>query len=166
MPQYKEITNQFPWTDIGYIAAGRFNEDFVLARFGVLDTSRSKVGYWADHSKGVPSDELLDAPWSPLTEEEGWRLPKEFVPTLALQNSNACPSFPPTFEPNWTSYYEWRRLPISSPAAMLLHWPLSVYACLKELGLLSSNNVDCRRKLTVFYVGARVDCRLLLPVLY
>jgi hypothetical protein len=101
------------------------------------------------------ADEVLDAPWSPLTEDEGWRLPKELIPSLALHDSDTCPAFPPTFETNWTSYYQWRGLPMASPAAILLHWPLAVYACLKELGLLQSAT-DLRKKLTVFYVGARV----------
>jgi hypothetical protein len=48
---------------------------------------------------------------------------------------------------------------MASPAAILLHWPLAVYACLKELGLLQ-NATDLRKKLTVFYVGARVHITL------
>ena len=108
-------------------------------------------------------EDMLDAPWCNLTEAEGWRLPKEFIPTLALLSSDSCPSFPPTFDANWTSYYRWRGLPIASPAAMLLHWPLSVYACLRELGLVQENAVGARRKLTVFYVGARVCTYHALP---
>ncbi|KAF7370580.1 Zinc finger MYND domain-containing protein 15 [Mycena sanguinolenta] len=157
IPKYKEITTQFPWTDVAYNGAGRFTEDFVLARFGVLGWTRKKIGYWAQHSRGGPvPDEVLEAPWHQLTEEEGWRLPREFIPTLALQDSDAC-RFPPIFETNWTSYYQWRGLPISSPAAMMLHWPLSVYACLKELGLGSEDVIEPRRKLTVFYLGAREE---------
>ncbi|KAF8216528.1 hypothetical protein K438DRAFT_1703491 [Mycena galopus ATCC 62051] len=156
-PKFHQITKQFPWTDIAYNVAGRFSEEFVLARFGVLGGDRRKVGYWARHPRGVLSDDVLDAPWCQLAEEEGWRLPKEFIPTLALQNLETGPSSPPTFETNWTSYYEWRGLPIASPAAMMLHWPLSVYACLKELGLVPKDTVERRRTLTVFYVGAREE---------
>ncbi|KAK6992262.1 zinc finger MYND domain-containing protein 15 [Favolaschia claudopus] len=136
IPLYNEVLNQFPWTDIGYNDVGFFSELFVLARFGLLGTSRQKVG---------------------LSEEQGWQLAKKFIPTLALQNSDKCPSFPPKFESNWTSYYEWRGLPIESPAAMLLHWPLSVYACLKELDLGPQIATGPRQKLTVFYVGAREE---------
>ncbi|KAF7356573.1 Zinc finger MYND domain-containing protein 15 [Mycena venus] len=163
IPKYKAVTKQFPWTDVGYNIYGHFNENFILARFGVLGTTRRKVGYWAAHGRGVLDEDLLDAPWCNLTETEGWRLPNEFIPTLALQNPDSCPTFPPTFDTNWTSYYQWRGLPIASPAAMLLHWPLSVYACLKELGLVSENAVGARRKLTVFYVGAREEV-CLIPV--
>ncbi|KAJ7199668.1 hypothetical protein GGX14DRAFT_467784 [Mycena pura] len=164
IPEYKAVTKQFPWTDVGYTNVdGYFNGKFVLARFGVLGTARRKVGYWATHGRGVLDEDLLDAPWCSLTEAEGWRLPKKFIPTLALQSSDSCPSFPPTFDSNWTSYYQWRGLPIASPAAMLLHWPLSVYACLKELGLVPENAVGARRKLTVFYVGAREEV-CLIPV--
>ncbi|KAJ6606055.1 hypothetical protein DFH09DRAFT_873065, partial [Mycena vulgaris] len=71
-----------------------------------------------------------------LTEDDGWRLPKEYIPSPALQNSNTCPTFPPSFEDTWTSYYQWRGLPMISPAVMLLHWLMSVYVCLKELGFV------------------------------
>jgi hypothetical protein len=159
IPKYKAVLEQFPWTDVGYNIEGRFNEQFVLLQFGVLGTSRQRVGYWAYHERRDVADEVLDAPWSPLTEDEGWRLPKELIPSLALHDSDTCPAFPPTFETNWTSYYQWRGLPMASPAAILLHWPLAVYACLKELGLLQSAT-DLRKKLTVFYVGARVHIAL------
>ncbi|KAK7025272.1 zinc finger MYND domain-containing protein 15 [Favolaschia claudopus] len=157
IPLYNEVLNQFPWTDIGYNDVGFFSELFVLAHFGLLGTSRQKVGYWAAYPRAQASTELLDAPWNRLSEEQGWRMAKEFIPTLALQNSDKCPSFPPKFESNWSSYYEWRRLPIESPAAMLLHWPLSVYACLKELNLGPQIATSPRQKLTVFYVGAREE---------
>ncbi|KAJ6591572.1 hypothetical protein DFH09DRAFT_907151 [Mycena vulgaris] len=134
-----------------------FDELFVLVQFGLLGTSRQKVGYWALYEKRegvVVNDEALDAPWCQLTEEEGWRLPVEHIPSLTPQT---CPSFPPTFEETWKSYYQWRGLPMTSPAASLLHWPMSVYACLKELGFVENPvSLGPRRKLTVFYVGVRV----------
>ncbi|KAJ7155417.1 hypothetical protein C8R43DRAFT_1065989 [Mycena crocata] len=158
IPNYKGLAKQFPWTDIGYNIQGLFSDQFVLVQFGVLGTSRQKVGYWAFHEKPeegiVAKDEVLDAPWCQLTEDEGWRLPVEYIPSLGL---NACPSFPPAFEETWKSYYQWRELPLTSPAVMLLHWPMSVYACLKELGFVAGKISDSepRRKLTIYYVGAR-----------
>ncbi|KAJ6515133.1 hypothetical protein C8R47DRAFT_504520 [Mycena vitilis] len=158
-PRYKEVRDQFPWTNVGYNFRGQYMEDFALLQFGnIIGTSRAEVGYWATHErKTVAVDEVLDAPWNQLTEDEGWRLPKELIPSLALLNADTCPTFPLTFEANWTSYYQWRGLPISSPAALLLHWPLTVYECLKELGLCPTNAGASRRKLTVYYVGAREE---------
>ncbi|KAJ7837269.1 hypothetical protein B0H13DRAFT_2421967 [Mycena leptocephala] len=159
--RFKTILKQFPWTDIGYDVCGEFHDPFVLLQFGLLGTSRAKVGYWAINVRGderVGNDEAFEAPWRPLSEYEGWRLPAAQIPSLALHDSDACPSFPPTFEETWSSYYQWRGLPMTSPAAILLQWPMSVYACLKELGIEPCVPVPVpgpRRKLTVFYVGAR-----------
>ncbi|KAJ7668301.1 hypothetical protein B0H17DRAFT_1142428 [Mycena rosella] len=160
------VIDQFAWTDIAYNAQGQFSDNFVLAQFGILGTSRKKVGYWAINSRAegpAAPDEVVDAPWCQLTEAEGWRLKTEDIPSLALHNSDACPTFPPEFEETWKSYYQWRGLPITSPAAMLLHWPMSVYACLKELGLApeGSTCLGSRKKLIVYYVGARVGLVLI-----
>ncbi|KAJ7918507.1 hypothetical protein B0H13DRAFT_2435766 [Mycena leptocephala] len=159
--RFKTILKQFPWTDIGYDAHGNFYDTLVLVPLGLLGTSRAKVGYWAINVRGderVGNTEAYEAPWRPLSEYEGWRLPAAQIPSLGLHDSDACPSFPPTFEETWSSYYQWRGLPMTSPAAILLQWPMSVYACLKELGIEPCVPVPVpgpRRKLTVFYVGAR-----------
>ncbi|KAJ6577700.1 hypothetical protein B0H19DRAFT_567652 [Mycena capillaripes] len=157
--QYTRVVKQFPWTDIGYGVDGSYQNPFVLLPFGLLGTSRKKVGYWAINVKGdaqLGNAEAFEAPWRPLSEDEGWRLPKTQIPSLALHGSDACPSFPPAFEETWSSYYKWRGLPMTSPAALLLHWPMSVYGCLKELGFEPCVSVSGpRRKLTVFYLGAR-----------
>ncbi len=34
---------------------------------------------------------------------------------------------------DWSAYYSWRGLPLSSPVAFILHWPLSVYFVLQRL---------------------------------
>ncbi|XP_078181999.1 zinc ion binding protein isoform X1 [Carex rostrata] len=46
--------------------------------------------------------------------------------------SQLCPCTGPEADLNnpiksWKEYYEWRRLPLHSPVAVLLHWPLTVY---------------------------------------
>lgn len=158
LTEYKRVVDQFPWTDIGYDIHGVFNEAFVLAQFGLCGKGRQKFGYWAVYEtedERIAEDELLDAPWGKLTEVEGWRLPPQQIPSLELENSDNCPDFPPAFEDTWKSYFKWRRLPMASPAAMRLHWPMSVYACMKELGFVDLE-IRERRRLTVFYVGARV----------
>ncbi|KAJ7628340.1 hypothetical protein FB45DRAFT_1059130 [Roridomyces roridus] len=63
----------------------------------------------------------------------------------------------PAFEESWASYYQWRGIPIESPAALLLHWPLPVYACLKALGFTLVPEAGMRRKLTVVYAGVREE---------
>ncbi|KAJ6569739.1 hypothetical protein DFH09DRAFT_917682, partial [Mycena vulgaris] len=88
-------------------------------------------------------------------EDDGWLLPKAQVPSLTLYA--VYPSFPPKFEETWPGYYQWRGLPMTSPAARLLQWPMTVYACLKKLSFEPCVLIPGpRRKLTVFYVGKRV----------
>ncbi|KAJ7624603.1 hypothetical protein FB45DRAFT_923799 [Roridomyces roridus] len=157
VPGYQAVVEQFPWTK-AYDMDDDFHTELILVQHGLLSMDREQVGYWA---KGVRGNEqmgtvdALRAPWRVLSEEEGWRLPKDHIPSLVrLHEPDAvCPTFPPTFGESWTSYYEWRGLPIDSIAALLLHWPLAVNACLKELGFVSV--AEERRKLTVFYLGAR-----------
>ncbi|CAK9213265.1 unnamed protein product [Sphagnum troendelagicum] len=64
-------------------------------------------------------------------EMEGWHLP-----------SSLCPCKEPEtpleyFLTDWASYYEWRHLPLESPVALLLQWPLSLFYA---LCLLQSQN--------------------------
>ncbi|TDL17379.1 hypothetical protein BD410DRAFT_754422, partial [Rickenella mellea] len=73
------------------------------------------------------------------------------------------PKYPPIFEHNWRSYYDWRGIPLKSPAALLLHWPLSVYRLLFLLGFVPQDVEESRRKLVLYYIGVQqeLDC---LPV--
>ncbi|CAI0627569.1 unnamed protein product [Linum tenue] len=55
------------------------------------------------------------------SERESWNLPRELCPCSgpASLKSDALS--------NWKDYFEWRCLPLHSPVALLLHWPLLVY---------------------------------------
>ncbi|KAJ7608566.1 hypothetical protein FB45DRAFT_946366 [Roridomyces roridus] len=166
VPKYKAVVEQFPWTKRAHSINGVFHFPYVLVQYGLLDMQRKNVGYWAQSvmdAEQMGSEEAIEAPWCVLSEEEGWRLPKEHIPSLKrLHEPNAvCPVFPPAFGESWASYYEWRGIPIDSIAALRLDCPLAVYACLKEMGFVSIP--EERRKLTVFYLGAR-DEIMFIPV--
>lgn len=99
-------------------------------------------------------------------ERAGWKLPDDEIPWLTFDDSDSndtrkVPSFPPAFEDNWKSYYEWRGLPLKSPAALLLHWPLSVYRILKKLKLTPDDTrmrIGAEKKtLLVHYIGAEEE---------
>ncbi|KAJ7624505.1 hypothetical protein FB45DRAFT_1060792 [Roridomyces roridus] len=161
-PRFKAILEQFPWTSRGAFIS------CILVQFGLLGVDRIQVGYWAYNVKdGTIWADFNNhlAPWEPLilSEQRGWRLPEAQIPSLEnLHLANAmCPRFPPAFEESWRSYYEWRGLPITSPAALLLHWPLAVYACLKALGIAPVHNCGFRRSLTVHYIGAEDELTFL-----
>ena len=92
-----------------------------------------------------------------LTRSLDGNSPKNEVPCLAFIQGRRAPSFPPTFEHNWTSYYEWRGLPHKSPAALLLHWLLSIYRLLYLLGFISSEGDGSeRRKLNIHCLGVEM----------
>jgi hypothetical protein len=97
-----------------------------------------------------------------FNEEAGWKLPANEIPWLTFSHGRKAPSFPPVFEHNWTSYYEWRGLPLKSIAALLLHWPLSVYRLLYLLGFVSVEaGGNKRRKLKIHCLGVEVRSYIL-----
>jgi hypothetical protein len=149
----QSISKQFPWH--GVSKAGIFNYELELAMHQLLG-SGPKFGFWAMESPDMDIDSLVKQTisvsrtltsdtWGRILltnkhfdEESGWKLPAEQTPWLTFSKGRKTPSFPPEFEHNWTSYYKWRGLPLKSPAALLLHWPLSVYRLLYLLGFVPS----------------------------
>ncbi|XVE91908.1 hypothetical protein REPUB_Repub01dG0051800 [Reevesia pubescens] len=51
----------------------------------------------------------------------------------------------------WKDYYEWRCIPLHSPVALLLHWPLTVYHAIQIAGLGSLTSETS--KLCIHYLG-------------
>ncbi|KAK9113933.1 hypothetical protein Syun_020730 [Stephania yunnanensis] len=53
---------------------------------------------------------------------------------------------------NWRSYYDWRCIPLNSPVAVLLHWPLTIY---HSIQLAASINLlpEISNKLLIHYLG-------------
>lgn len=77
---------------------------------------------------------------------DGWSLPTSLCPCSE-------PSSPiSTCLGSWEDYYRWRGLPFNSPAALLLHWPLTIYHCFQLYASqsLSSSAVE---KLFIHYLG-------------
>jgi hypothetical protein len=90
-------------------------------------------------------------------EMAGWKLPAEEMPWLTFSEGQKPPSSPPTFKHNWKSYYEWRGLPLKSPVALPLHWPLTVYRLLFLLGFLPSDTGgSAQHKLSIHLLGIGV----------
>jgi hypothetical protein len=171
MPDVQAVLKQFPWgiTDKN----GRFNHPLVLALRSLLGEG-PEFGWWPVpqpntnmtlkkmHTSG-PSPLFLDTHGGSLLsnkhfdEKSGWKLPEEEIPWLTFSEGWKAPSFPPAFEQNWASYYRWRRLPLKSPAALLLHWPLSIYRLLYLLHLVPSGSGGSQRpKLNIHLIGVEV----------
>ncbi|KAH0469440.1 hypothetical protein IEQ34_000998 [Dendrobium chrysotoxum] len=77
---------------------------------------------------------------------DGWDLPSSLCP---CSEPRSCIS---TCLQSWEDYYRWRGLPFNSPAAMLLHWPLTIFHCFQLYASQSliSATFD---KLFIHYLG-------------
>ncbi|KZT33324.1 hypothetical protein SISSUDRAFT_423188 [Sistotremastrum suecicum HHB10207 ss-3] len=150
-PDYAELATQFSWT----IKIGKgYYADFALASKGLYGCGPS-FGWWTEPSCVARDTRTLYLHReTPYTEKQGWKLPDEEMPWLEFDPSKG--KVPPQrivdFEDSWTSYYEWRGLPMSSPAAFRLHWPLTIYRILRELGI-KPGTVDNRKTIKIHLVG-------------
>ncbi|KAJ7763431.1 hypothetical protein B0H16DRAFT_1804550 [Mycena metata] len=143
-PQMCEIAQQFPWARLQ--ADNTFSFETLRASRGLLGTG-AQFGWWTEEPCCLPKDSylpgfaLLDRQ-THLTERLGWKLTDKETPWLDFSLSH-----------NWAGYYEWRGLPIESPAALLLHWPLTVYRLLTIAGVIPARASEARRQLTVHMLG-------------
>lgn len=157
------IAKQFPWarqTHDGSYVFDRYRDSRGLFGCG------PNYGWWTDAP--CSCDDQVDYMWGmQLLEEEhvgerGWKLPDDEIPWLDFESTDIPPpSAPPAFEHTWTSYYKWRGLPMHSPAALLLHWPLSIYRLLYQLHCISSDIPSERRSLTVHLLGVEKELDVL-----
>ncbi|KAI5649852.1 hypothetical protein M9H77_35857 [Catharanthus roseus] len=53
---------------------------------------------------------------------------------------------------NWKDYYEWRCIPLCSPVALLLHWPLTLYWAIR-LATSRRSISEVNGKLLIHYLG-------------
>uniref|UniRef100_A0A6N2N397 MYND-type domain-containing protein n=1 Tax=Salix viminalis TaxID=40686 RepID=A0A6N2N397_SALVM len=79
------------------------------------------------------------------SKDDGWNLSGDLCPCHdPISPISECVS-------SWLDYYEWRCIPLHSPVALLLHWPLTIYHAAHIAGVWSSS-VETR-KLCVHYLG-------------
>ena len=170
MPEIQAVLKQFPWARIE--EDGTFVYQLALAMRNLLGKGPN-FGWWAmeEYGTDISMKKILlttcrppTLPWGSILlsdkhfdEKAGWTLPEEEIPWLSFDQGRAPPSFPPVFEHNWTSYYKWRGLPLTSIAVLLLHWPLSIYRLLYLLGFIpSETDGGERRKLNIHCLGIEV----------
>jgi hypothetical protein len=149
------IARQFPWAR--QQVDGTFSFDILRASLDVIGTG-AEFGWWTEqpccNDRSVYTWGFLLLEDQHIRERAGWKLPDNQIPWLDFALSGSSPPRnPPSFEHTWAEYYKWRGLPIQSPAALLLHWPLTVYKLLHSLGLVPTQPPTERRRLTVHLLG-------------
>ncbi|KAL5720357.1 hypothetical protein ACHQM5_013033 [Ranunculus cassubicifolius] len=99
-----------------------------------------QVGMWKYECKCGAFDSLVSS-----RMYNDWSLPNGSCPCYEPVNSISMPLT------SWKDYYEWRCLPLFSPVALLLHWPLTLYHAVQfARSRLISSVSD---KLHIHYLG-------------
>lgn len=105
---------------------------------------------WGLHGEGLwraVCDCFQPAALPGATEETiDWNLPASSCPCKAPEHSLTGQLR------SWEEYYDWRGVPFHSPAALILHWPLSVYHAF-WLSQLQTLNPKPRQALHIHYLG-------------
>lgn len=183
VPEVRAILKLFPWGKLE--SDGTFAESLIRAYFGVLGANG--YGYWSEAGGSAPhqfqpnimgnqgspccvdpvegyQDGYLLLLDRPLDDKAEWKLEDRLIPKL---------HFTPGCEPqiassanvvDWKSWYQWRSLPFDSPAALLMHYPLSVYHLLVSVLNATSpsrGSAEYRQTLNIHYLGAEVELNML-----
>ncbi|TXG56379.1 hypothetical protein EZV62_017692 [Acer yangbiense] len=83
------------------------------------------------------------------SKDDGWDLASILCPCSE-------PSSPINSLRSWKDYYEWRSIPLHSPVALLLHWPLTIYYATQVTGLRSLSSI-ISNKLIIHYLGPEIE---------
>ncbi|VVA94740.1 unnamed protein product [Arabis nemorensis] len=79
-------------------------------------------------------------------KNDGWHLPSSSCPCrgpLSPVSRQLC---------SWTDYFEWRKIPLDSPVALLLHWPLTIYHAIQAIGM-GNLTPQISDELRIHYLG-------------
>ncbi|RLM87412.1 zinc finger MYND domain-containing protein 15 [Panicum miliaceum] len=110
---------------------------------GVADRRCGSCGAVAYCSR---AHQALNSLYSTLPIAAEWNLQSSLCPCTEPENPV------PAVLASWEDYYQWRSLPLHSPVAVLLHWPLTLYHCL-QLYRLQTSKYDGQDTLRIHYLG-------------
>ncbi|KAI4378632.1 hypothetical protein MLD38_016086 [Melastoma candidum] len=100
------------------------------------------LGMWACECRCWELDDSLECPRFP----SGWDLPAVLCPC-----QGPVASFPESKRvSSWDNYCKWRDIPLHSPVALLLQWPLLIYWAVELVGL---RNLSSGQQLYIHYLG-------------
>ncbi|KAG8219968.1 hypothetical protein J3R82DRAFT_973 [Butyriboletus roseoflavus] len=183
VPEVRAILKLFPWGKLE--SDGTFSESLIRAYFGVLGANG--YGYWSEAGGSAPHQlqpNTLGNQGSPfrvdpvesyqdgyllfldrhLDDKAGWNLEDRLIPKLHFEPGCEPPIGSSANVVDWKSWYQWRYLPFDSPAALLMHYPLTVYQLL--VNVLNVTSPSCgssehRQTLNIHYLGAEVELNML-----
>ncbi|KAJ7087390.1 hypothetical protein C8R43DRAFT_1142331 [Mycena crocata] len=97
-----------------------------------------------------------------LNDRDGWKLEPELIPFHNFSSLWGPPRLAFKVEiKDWATWYAWRRLPLESPAALLMHYPMSIYWLLVDTLNVANPKAGSadgpRKKLHIQYIGAEVE---------
>ncbi|XP_051216028.1 uncharacterized protein [Lolium perenne] len=102
------------------------------------------------HLKGLWKPECICGPEiasvKDLSITAEWNMESSLCPCTEPENPVTRPLA------SWEDYYQWRSLPLHSPVAVLLHWPLTLYHCL-QLSRIQTSRHDGHATLNIHYLG-------------
>ncbi|BBN15007.1 zinc finger MYND domain-containing protein 15 [Marchantia polymorpha subsp. ruderalis] len=85
-----------------------------------------------------------------------WQLPSRMCPC-----TDAC-QLSESHMMDWASYYSWRSLPLESPVALILHWPLTLYHAFCLIWKHSSTfRANVERACVIHYLGPEKELDML-----
>ncbi|TFK73086.1 hypothetical protein BDN72DRAFT_762426 [Pluteus cervinus] len=185
IPYFRAQLTQFPWGRIE--ADGTCPHEIIRAKMGLLGVGPA-FGYWSarsdvrPHDSAFPEPELSSLPTDlhlPTTKtyfhgqtllaEEwpdhttAWKLKDPgHIPLLDFSDvaESLCPSEVEEGEIfDWESWYKWRSIPVASPAAWLMSYPLSIYHLLVNVLKIvdPKRSSSYRQPLHVHYLGAESE---------
>ncbi|GLJ30596.1 hypothetical protein SUGI_0605830 [Cryptomeria japonica] len=103
-----------------------------------------QIGLWKSECGCGEPILYLDASWI----HGSWNLKSEMCPCTDPESPLA------TVLTNWADYYSWRCLPLDSPVALLLHWPLTMYYAFQLLATRLQNILPSPgQELRIHYLG-------------
>ncbi|KAJ3887176.1 hypothetical protein GG344DRAFT_56148 [Lentinula edodes] len=193
LPEVQAVLKSFPWGRLE--SDGTFSSEIARGRFDVL--GGSGYGFWSHRGGPIPHQLHGDGAFQidnvshsaqfiqtmlrafdhldgsdllktrHLTDEEGWKLPRELIPFRDITQDARRPMLVTQFQGgvvDWDSWYRWRNLPKMSPAALLMDFPMSVYQMLVHCLEITSPNAGSEIKpvnLDIYFLGVEVELNFL-----
>ncbi|KAL2349352.1 hypothetical protein Fmac_003352 [Flemingia macrophylla] len=135
-----QVLNEFPFTfsleATFQVCAKRETRCSFLSRRGL-----HQVRMWMHECRCGASFASFDC----LGLDSGWDLPSILCPCCG-------PKSPAEQLHSWRDYYKWRCIPLDSPVALLLQWPLTIYHAARLVGI-AALNPETSDKLCIHYLG-------------